>query len=114
MFDCDDLVTNDEAARCILPVKNSPDEKRCEICEFRINTNVNVSCVGIIPVNDQPTSSDMDVVEREIEEFAGKLFDGMYIMSISLGCGLQTAKFWLLEVVCLYIRLAFCSRFCTI
>ena len=83
-FDCETLITNDEAEECILPIMNTISRK-CRICELNDRTNVRVSCVDIIPVSKQPNSTNNTEVEQTIEKFAAKsqLFSGMVIKNVT-------------------------------
>ena len=81
-MNCENLVSNDEADKCISPVKDmDPRDRKCKICELMEHTNVpvNVSCVDVIPANEKPVTSTEEEEERAIEGFADKseLFSGM-------------------------------------
>ena len=81
-FDCEILITNDEAEECILPIIS----RKCRICELNDrNPNVSVSCVDIIPISKQPNSTNNTEVEQAIENFAAKsqLFSGMVIRNMT-------------------------------
>ena len=84
-FDCDTLITNDEAEECILPIKYTISRK-CRICELNdLNPNIRVSCVDIIPISKQSNSTNNTEVEQAIENFAAKsqLFSGMVIRNMT-------------------------------
>ena len=75
--ECFDIATEPEIERCILDEKSRAEENsQCQTCSFSVINVVNISCVLIIPENEQPRSSDQDVVERRIEEFAAEELAG--------------------------------------
>ena len=79
-MNCENLVSEDEADKCISPVKDMDSrDRKCQICEImeRTNVPVNVSCVDVFP--NKPDASTEEEEERIVEEFADKseLFSGM-------------------------------------
>ena len=81
--DCFDIATELEIERCILEEKNrTNDNSVCQTCSFSLINVVNVSCVVLIPESEQPRTSDVDEVERIIEEFAAKELTGRYILPL--------------------------------
>ena len=75
---CTTLVTDAEAEECILYEKDGEgrDSDECQICQLSFIAEVNVSCVVIIPENEQPTTDVEDDFEVIIEDFAGKILGG--------------------------------------
>ena len=73
---CTTLLTDAEAEECILYEKDGEgrDSEECQICQ--LNSIAEVSCVVVIPENEQPTTDVEDDFEVMIEEFAGKILGG--------------------------------------
>ena len=74
-FECTTLAAS-EIETCILDEKGRRESDKCQICAFSAVTVLNISCVVLIPVNEQPTGTNKTDVQREIEEFASKTFPG--------------------------------------
>ena len=70
----DDEEESDEdiARMCVLDEFRNRRET-CETCQLSI---VNVSCIAVIPENEEPMGITGDELERRIEEFASKRLEG--------------------------------------